>query len=83
MFLHIVALDRQLSVHADEKKPLSKAIDEAFKYHKRTRLASHVVTSAQGLKLDPAKTPTASGLKENDVVYVGEPAPPPTRRKKK
>lgn len=81
MFLHIVAVDRQLSVHAEEKKPLSHAIDQAFKFHKKVRSAALVTQTADGSKLDPAKTPKANGLEENDLVYVIAPAPKTTTTK--
>lgn len=80
MFLHIVALDRQLSVHADEKTPLWDAIDEAFEYHGKKRGAPHRALSAEGLTLDPRKTPKANGLEENDIVYVTTPAPIVTKK---
>lgn len=80
MFLHIVAVDRQLSVHAEEKKPLSHAIDQAFKFHNKTRSAGLVTEAAGGRKLDPSKTPKANGLSEGQMVYVHTPAPKTTAK---
>lgn len=70
MFLHIVAVDRQYSAQADEKKPLSAAVDVAFKYYKKRRTAKHKAKDVDGDSLALSKSPKALGLKENDMVYV-------------
>jgi hypothetical protein len=70
MFIHIVAVDKQLSVHAEEGKPLSHAVNQAFKYHKVKQLGKHKARDAKGKLLNQAKSPKALGLKEGDMVYV-------------
>lgn len=84
MFLHIVAVDRQLSVHAAEKKPLSKAIAEAFKFHKKSLPAGARVETEDGTVLSASKTAKENHLSENDVIFVRDPAqdePAPKARK--
>lgn len=70
MFLHIVAVDKQVSLHAEEGKPLSKVVNEAFKFHKVKQLGKHKARDAAGHVLTQSKTPKALGLKEGDVIYV-------------
>ena len=77
MFLHIVAVDRQLSVHAKDRKPLSAAISEAFRFHKKRALSKSFVVVGEGEAerfLDPTKTPVANKLADNDVIYVRDSA---------
>lgn len=69
-FIHVVAEDRQYSVHASEKKPLSAAIMEAFKFHKKTVPAKTVTRNEKGELINLADTPAAAGVEEGAVIYV-------------
>lgn len=70
MFLHIVAVDKQLSVHADENQPLDVAIAEVYKHHKKKRNSKHEVVDANDEFIDSSMTPKEIGLKENEVIRV-------------
>lgn len=69
MFIHVVAVDKQYSVHAEEKKSLGKAVDEAFKAHSKKRSAAHKATNSKGKKLDLNK-PVKGQVKDGEVIYV-------------
>lgn len=70
MFLHIVAVDKQLSVQTEDGKPLSHAIQQVFKFHGKKQLGKHKARDEKGKVLTASKTPKALGLKENDTIYV-------------
>lgn len=70
MFLHIVAVDKQLSVHIEGGEPLSKAIARAFKFHGVRQSGKHRAKNAAGKVLATERTPKALGLKDEDMVYV-------------
>lgn len=70
VFIHIVGPKGQMSVHAHPDKPLSAAVDEAFKFHKQKRVPKHTAKTADGKKLSLSKSVKANGLKFNEAVYV-------------
>lgn len=71
VFISIVGPKGQMSVYAHPDKPLSAAVDEAFKFHKQKRTPKHkAVRSPDGKKLSLSKSVKANGLKFNEVVYV-------------
>lgn len=70
IFIHIVGPAGQMSVRADPDKPLSVAVDEAFKFHKQKRTAKHTATTSAGKKLSLSKSVKANGLKFNEAVHV-------------
>lgn len=73
VFLHIVAVDKQISIHASEKKRLSVAIAEAFRFFKKTIPKNCVVRDNDGDKISSEKTPKELALEENQVIYVRDP----------
>jgi hypothetical protein len=76
-FLHIVAVDRQYSVHAAKKKPLSVAVAAAFKALKKTLPTSHRIELEDGTKLSATKTITENGIADDTVIYVRDPSQEP------
>lgn len=69
VFITIVGPAGQMSVYADPNKPLSAAVDEAFKFHKQKRISKHIA-KRDGKKLSLSKSVKANGLKFNEVVHV-------------
>jgi hypothetical protein len=70
MHLHIVALDRQYTVITEEDAPLGAALDEAFRFHGKSRTKELGVATLDGHRCDPAKTPEENGLVGDEVVLV-------------
>lgn len=79
MFIHVLVkgdkktVDRQISVHAVETKPLSAAIDEAFKFYKGKQPAGCRVTWGKKV-LSVTKTPKQNALEEGALVTVTAPS---------
>lgn len=74
MFLHVIAVDRQLTIHPAPDKPLSLALDEVFAFFGKTRTRDLVATTEDGRVLDAKKTAAQNGLVGDEVVRVGAPA---------
>ncbi len=75
IFIHVIADDKQLSVHADVNKPLSEAVDAAFKHHKKTRTKKHKARDSKGKVISLAKTPAELKLKDDYIIYTTDVTP--------
>lgn len=70
MHLHVIAIDRQLTVFSEEGKSLGQLADTAFAFHKLRRTGDMAAVTAAGRRLDLAKSPEENGLKDDELVMV-------------